>query len=84
MPYLELGENKVSSLIAGGHNARDQYQNICHGMDSSINHCLEGLKPVLLRRNLTLNSDAAPRYKYMYGPHRGPLLYKRNLIVHGA
>ena len=29
-------------------------------------------KSVLFARNLTLNSDATPNYKYMFGPHRGP------------
>ena len=29
--------------------------------------------PILLARNPALNSDAAPNYKYMIGPHRGPL-----------
>ena len=27
---------------------------------------------VLLARNLILNSEAAPKYKYMLGPNRGP------------
>ena len=31
------------------------------------------LKPVLLARNRTLNSDAAPNYKYVVHPQRGPL-----------
>ena len=31
------------------------------------------LKPVLLARSLTLNTDAAPYYKYMIGPNSGPL-----------
>ena len=30
-----------------------------------------GLKLVLLARNLTLNSHAAPKYKYMLGLHSG-------------
>ena len=34
------------------------------------------LKPVVLARNLALNSDAAPNYKHMFGPHRGPLPHK--------
>ena len=29
-----------------------------------------GLKPALIERNLTLNSAAAPNYKYIFGPHR--------------
>ena len=33
-----------------------------------------GLKPVLLARNLTLNSASAPNYKYMFGSHRRPLI----------
>ena len=31
-----------------------------------------GITLVLLAGNLTLNSDAAPNYKYMFGPNRGP------------
>ena len=31
------------------------------------------LQLVLLTRNLALNSDAIPSYKYMFGPYRGPL-----------
>ena len=30
----------------------------------------QGLTPILIARNLTLNSDAAPSYKYMFGSHR--------------
>ena len=30
---------------------------------------LGDLEQVLLGRNLTLNSDAAPNYKYMFGLH---------------
>ena len=29
------------------------------------------IKIVLIARNLILNSDAAPNYKYMFGEHRG-------------
>ena len=32
-----------------------------------------GLKILLLARNLALNSDAVPSYKYMSGQHKGPL-----------
>ena len=32
---------------------------------------IEVLKPVFLARNLTLNSDAAPTYKYIFCPHQG-------------
>ena len=32
-----------------------------------------GLKPVLLARNLTPNSDAAPNYNHLFGPHRDHL-----------
>ena len=32
-----------------------------------------GLEPVLIAWNLTFNYDAAPNYKYIFGPHRGPL-----------
>ena len=32
-----------------------------------------GLKPVLIARNLTINSNAAPYYKYMFGPDMGLL-----------
>ena len=32
-----------------------------------------GLKLVLLARNLIFNYDDSPNYKYMFGPHRGPL-----------
>ena len=35
---------------------------------------VRGLRPILLAQNLTYNSDAAQNYKYMFGPHRGPLL----------
>ena len=38
-----------------------------------------GLKPFLLARKLTLYSDAAPNYKYMFGPYRGPLPHLRNI-----
>ena len=31
-----------------------------------------GLKLVLLAGNIILNSAAAPNYKYMFSPHRGP------------
>ena len=45
-----------------------------------------GLKPVLLARKLTLNSDAALNYKKMFGPRRGPLSHlwntKRNTYNH--
>ena len=33
------------------------------------------LKLVSLARNLTLNSDTAPKYKHMFGPHKGPLTH---------
>ena len=39
------------------------------------------LKRVLLTRNLSLNSDAAPNHKYMFGPHRCPLPHLWNIIV---
>ena len=32
-----------------------------------------GLNQLLFARNLTLNVDAAQNYKYMFGPHKGPL-----------
>ena len=32
------------------------------------------IEPILLARNLTLNSVAAPNYKYMFGPRRFPYL----------
>ena len=28
--------------------------------------------PDLIAQNLTLDSDAVPNYKYMFGPHRDP------------
>ena len=31
------------------------------------------VKSVLLAQNLTLNSDAAPNYKHLFGPHGGLL-----------
>ena len=31
------------------------------------------LKQVLLAQNIAINSDAAPNYDYMFGPHRSPL-----------
>ena len=31
------------------------------------------LKLVLIARNLIFNSNAAPNYKHMFRPHRGPL-----------
>ena len=31
------------------------------------------LEPVLIARNLSLNSDAAPNYKFGFGQHRGIL-----------
>ena len=34
------------------------------------------LKTVLFARNLTLNSDVTPNYKYMFGPHGSPLTYQ--------
>ena len=37
-----------------------------------------GLRLVLLARNLTLNSDAAPNHKYVSGPYKGALLRLRN------
>ena len=40
-----------------------------------------GLKPVLFARNLTINSDVAPNYKYMFGPHRGFLLICETYII---
>ena len=40
--------------------------------------CEVGGKQVLLAQNLTLNSYAAPNYKYMFGPHRGPLYVKHD------
>ena len=33
-----------------------------------------GLRPVLLARKLTLNSDAAPNYKHIFSRLRDPLL----------
>ena len=36
----------------------------------------KGLKPVSLERNLTLVSDAAQNYKYMFGPQRGHVYVK--------
>ena len=41
-------------------------------LERSIGKLLEkgGLKLVLFMQNLTLNSDADPNYKYMFGPHR--------------
>ena len=38
-------------------------------------------KPVFLMPNLTVNSDAAPNYKYMFGPHKGPLAHSWNTTV---
>ena len=32
------------------------------------------LKPVLFAGNLTHNYEAAPNYRYIFDPHRGPLL----------
>ena len=37
------------------------------------NFCDFLIKSVLLASNFAFNSDAAPNYKYMFGPHRGPL-----------
>ena len=39
-------------------------------------------KPALLVLNLTLNSDAAPNYKYMFGPNRGHLNLKLALPIY--
>ena len=43
------------------------------GAGMGVGQECKGLKPVLFARNLTFNSDAAPNYKYMVNPHRGPL-----------
>ena len=50
-----------------------------HKAELQQRNCLEtvsrnifGLESVLLARNLTLNSDAAANYKYMFGPHWSP------------
>ena len=40
-----------------------------------------GLKQILLARSLTLNSEAAPDYIYMFGPHMGPRPYLWNITV---
>ena len=39
------------------------------------------LKIVLLARNLTLNSNAAPNYKHVFGALRGPLSFLQNVRV---
>ena len=39
------------------------------------------VKPVLIARNITLNSDSAPNYKYMFGPHSGSLPRLCNIKV---
>ena len=41
----------------------------------------DGLKQVILVLNLTLNSDAVPNYKYMFGAHRSPLPHLWNITV---
>ena len=74
-------EGKVASHEAGDQNARIlqqqkiyQHQNTRLGTDSSINHWKwTGLKPVFLVLNITLNSDAALNYKYMFCPRMGSL-----------
>ena len=33
-------------------------------------------------RNLTLNSDATPNYKYMLGPHRRTLSHQQNITTY--
>ena len=40
-----------------------------------------GLKQVLLEQNLTLNSDEASNYKYMFGPLRSPLHHSETHII---
>ena len=39
------------------------------------------LKLVLFARNLALNSDPAPNYNYMLGPHRGPMSHDWKVFV---
>ena len=41
-----------------------------------------GYKHVLLARNLTLNSDAAPKYKRMFVPHISPKKHQWNTYNH--
>ena len=58
----------------------ERQQRSCLGTDSRKLGVV-GLKPVLLALNLTLNSNVAPNYKYMFGPHWGPLTHLLNLIL---
>ena len=50
--------------------------------ERSVGQLMEwGLKPVLLTRNLTLNSDAALNNKYVFDPQRGHLPHLWNIRV---
>ena len=40
-----------------------------------------GLKLVLFARNLALNSDAVPNYKYMFGQHMRHLPHLRHITA---
>ena len=41
--------------------------------EGSIGKLLDNLNQFLFEENLILNSDAAPNYTYMIGPHKCPL-----------
>ena len=40
-----------------------------------------GVKPDLVSRNITINSDAAPNYKHMLGPHMSPLPHSKAHVL---
>ena len=50
-------------------------------LERSVETLLGRLKPILLARNLTLNSDAAPNYKQMFGLHRHPLYHSETHTI---
>ena len=76
------------------HQRRKKNCNRGTALERSVGKLLVGLKPVFFFAcYLTLSSDAAPNYKHMFGPHRGPLshvwtsqwnIYKRKYWVKGS
>ena len=75
------GTNKDATTATYEITDAQTNKQIQQSLERSVGKLQGGLKLVLLARNLAFNADAVQNYKYIFGPHRGPLSRLWNIKV---